>query len=55
LADSLEYFDSFTSEKLSSNLIQAQRDFFGAHGYERFDNLGKKDVHSEWSKHDLKN
>ena len=34
---SLAYYDSLRAERLSANLLQAQRDFFGAHGYERVD------------------
>ncbi len=46
-ASSLSYFDALRSEKMPSNLIQAQRDFFGAHTYER---IGKEGVfHTEWS------
>ena len=46
-ASSLSYFDAFRSERMPSNLIQAQRDFFGAHTYER---IGLEGVfHTEWS------
>jgi 6-phosphogluconate dehydrogenase len=45
-AASLTYFDAFRSEQLPSNLIQAQRDYFGAHTYER---IGKEGVfHTQW-------
>jgi len=43
---SLGYFDSYRSERLSANLLQAQRDFFGAHTYERVDKPGV--FHTEW-------
>jgi 6-phosphogluconate dehydrogenase len=43
---SLAYFDSYRSARLSSNLLQAQRDFFGAHTYERVDRPGV--FHTEW-------
>src|SRR5690606_13102325 len=43
---SLAYYDSYRSERLPANLIQAQRDFFGAHTYERVDKPGI--FHSEW-------
>lgn len=46
LASALAYFDAFTSEKMPVNLIQAQRDYFGAHTYERIDKPGK--FHTEW-------
>jgi 6-phosphogluconate dehydrogenase len=44
---SLAYYDSYRSEKLPANLIQAQRDYFGAHTYERTDQPGI--FHSDWS------
>jgi 6-phosphogluconate dehydrogenase len=44
---SLAYYDSFRRERLPANLIQAQRDFFGAHTYERIDKPGV--FHTEWS------
>src|SRR6184192_2917180 len=37
---SLAYFDSYRSARLPANLLQAQRDFFGAHTYERIDKPG---------------
>jgi 6-phosphogluconate dehydrogenase len=40
LSSSLGYFDAFRSERLPANLIQAQRDFFGAHTYQRVDKEG---------------
>src|SRR5947209_7822421 len=43
---SLAYFDSYRSARLPSNLLQAQRDFFGAHTYERVDKPGV--FHTEW-------
>ena len=43
---SLAYFDSYRSRQLPANLIQAQRDCFGAHTYERIDRPGV--FHSEW-------
>ena len=43
---SLSYFDAFRSERMPSNLIQAQRDYFGAHTYER---IGKEGIfHTQW-------
>jgi 6-phosphogluconate dehydrogenase len=44
---SLSYFDAYRSERLPTNLIQAQRDYFGAHTYERIDQQGV--FHTEWS------
>ncbi len=46
LASALHYFDAYTSENLAANLIQAQRDFFGAHTYERIDKSGV--FHTDW-------
>ncbi|HIE03681.1 MAG TPA: NADP-dependent phosphogluconate dehydrogenase [Candidatus Latescibacteria bacterium] len=45
-AASLAYYDSYRSERLPANLIQAQRDYFGAHTYERVDREGT--FHTEW-------
>lgn len=44
----LSYFDAFRSERMPLNLVQAQRDFFGAHTYERIDKEGV--FHTQWSK-----
>jgi 6-phosphogluconate dehydrogenase len=46
LASALGYFDAYCSEKMPTNLIQAQRDFFGAHTYQRIDKEGS--FHTEW-------
>ncbi|MBM1107588.1 NADP-dependent phosphogluconate dehydrogenase [Aurantibacter crassamenti] len=46
LSNSLTYFDSYTSSRLPLNLIQAQRDYFGSHTYERIDREGT--FHTEW-------
>ncbi len=43
---SLAYFDSYRQPRLPANLLQAQRDFFGAHTYERVDKPGV--FHTEW-------
>ena len=48
---SLKYFDSLTAERLPANMIQAQRDYFGAHTYQRVDEEGS--FHTEWQ--DIKN
>jgi 6-phosphogluconate dehydrogenase len=48
LSSSLEYFDSITSETLPLNLLQAQRDFFGAHTYERIDKERGEFFHTNW-------
>ena len=39
-SSALAYFDAFRTERLPANLIQAQRDFFGAHTYQRIDKEG---------------
>ncbi|MBI4794603.1 MAG: NADP-dependent phosphogluconate dehydrogenase [Deltaproteobacteria bacterium] len=44
---SLAYYDAFRSARLPSNLIQAQRDYFGAHGFERTDLPGA--FHTKWT------
>jgi 6-phosphogluconate dehydrogenase len=49
---SLAYFDSYRSARLPANLLQAQRDFFGAHTYERSDKPGV--FHTEWIESDQK-
>lgn len=46
-ASSLSYYDSLRAERLPAALIQGQRDFFGAHTYERTDKPGK--FHTQWS------
>ena len=44
---SLAYFDSYRDGRLPLNLVQAQRDHFGSHTYERTDKKGV--FHTEWS------
>lgn len=39
-SSAIAYFDSYRSKRLPANLIQAQRDYFGAHTYERTDREG---------------
>jgi 6-phosphogluconate dehydrogenase len=46
LMSALAYIDSYSSERMPTNLIQAQRDFFGAHTYQRIDKEGS--FHTEW-------
>jgi 6-phosphogluconate dehydrogenase len=48
LSASLSYFDSYRSAKLPQNLTQAQRDFFGAHTYQRADRPTAGFVHTDW-------
>jgi len=47
LASSLSYVDMMSTGRLPSNLIQAQRDLFGAHTYERIDAAGS--FHTNWN------
>ncbi|WHY85247.1 NADP-dependent phosphogluconate dehydrogenase [Neobacillus novalis] len=46
LSSALAYYDSYRSEVLPANLLQAQRDYFGAHTYQRVDREGA--FHTEW-------
>ncbi|MEO0901324.1 MAG: NADP-dependent phosphogluconate dehydrogenase [Bacteroidota bacterium] len=48
LSNALTYFDAYTSSRLPLNMIQAQRDYFGSHTYERLDRNGI--FHTEWEK-----
>ena len=45
----LNYFDGYTTELLPANLLQAQRDYFGAHTYERLDSPRGKFFHTNWT------
>jgi 6-phosphogluconate dehydrogenase len=47
-AASLAYFDSYRSERLPANLLQAQRDYFGSHTYERIDRPRGTFFHLDW-------
>jgi 6-phosphogluconate dehydrogenase len=47
-AASLAYFDSYRSAKLPANLLQAQRDYFGSHTYERIDTPRGEFFHFDW-------
>ena len=49
LYSALAFYDGYRSARLPANLIQAQRDFFGAHGYERVDAPRGKAFHTDWS------
>ncbi|HUS00729.1 MAG TPA: NADP-dependent phosphogluconate dehydrogenase [Chitinophagaceae bacterium] len=50
LSASLNYFNAYCREKLPTNLIQAQRDYFGSHTYERIDQPGS--FHTDWQQDD---
>ena len=45
----LSFFDAFRSERLPANLLQAQRDYFGAHTYERIDRERGEFFHTNWT------
>jgi len=49
MASALNYLDGFRTEFLPANLLQAQRDYFGAHTYERFDQARGKFFHTKWT------
>ena len=49
-SSSLDYFDSYRRASLPQNLTQAQRDYFGAHTYERVDNSRGEFFHTEWTR-----
>ncbi|MGL6341529.1 MAG: NADP-dependent phosphogluconate dehydrogenase, partial [Waterburya sp.] len=49
-SSSLDYFDSYRRATLPQNLTQAQRDYFGAHTYERVDRPRGEFFHTEWKK-----
>jgi 6-phosphogluconate dehydrogenase len=51
LASALCYFDGYRSAWLPSNLLQAQRDYFGAHTYERVDRPRGEFYHTNWTGH----
>ena len=48
LMSALAYYDALRSPRLPANLLQAQRDFFGAHGYQRHDRPGQ--FHTDWQR-----
>ena len=50
-SSALSWFDGYTSEKLPANLLQAQRDYFGAHTYERTDAPRGQVFHTNWTGH----
>jgi 6-phosphogluconate dehydrogenase len=49
MSAALAYFDGYRCERLPANLLQAQRDFFGAHTYERNDSPRGKFFHTNWT------
>lgn len=51
MTSALSYFDGYTSDRLPANLLQAQRDYFGAHTYERLDAPRGEFFHTNWTGH----
>ena len=49
LSTALAFFDGYRSERLPANLLQAQRDYFGAHTYERLDKPRGEFFHTNWT------
>ena len=49
LGSALAFFDGYRTARLPANLIQAQRDYFGAHGYQRLDRDRDDDFHTDWT------
>jgi 6-phosphogluconate dehydrogenase len=49
MSAALTYFDGYRSERLPANLLQAQRDYFGAHTYERIDKPRGQFFHTNWT------
>ncbi len=49
MTSALSYFDGYTTERLPANLLQAQRDYFGAHTYERLDRPRREFFHTNWT------
>jgi 6-phosphogluconate dehydrogenase len=48
-SSALAWFDGYRSARLPANLLQAQRDYFGAHGYERIDHPRGEFFHTNWT------
>ncbi|HCI54345.1 MAG TPA: NADP-dependent phosphogluconate dehydrogenase, partial [Bacteroidales bacterium] len=49
LSSALNYYDGYRCERLPANLLQAQRDYFGAHTYERIDRPRGEFFHTNWT------
>jgi 6-phosphogluconate dehydrogenase len=49
MSSALAFFDGYRSERLPANLLQAQRDYFGAHTYERVDKPRGEFFHTNWT------
>jgi 6-phosphogluconate dehydrogenase len=51
MSAALAYYDGYRTARLPANLLQAQRDFFGAHTYERLDRPRGQFFHTNWTGH----
>ncbi len=51
MSSALEWFDGYTTKRLPANLLQGQRDYFGAHTYERIDQPRGQFFHTNWTGH----
>ncbi|MBN2590754.1 MAG: decarboxylating NADP(+)-dependent phosphogluconate dehydrogenase, partial [Sedimentisphaerales bacterium] len=51
ITSALEFYDGYRSERLPANMLQAQRDYFGAHTYERVDKPRGEFFHTNWTGH----
>lgn len=51
ISSALAFYDAYRSERLPANLLQAQRDYFGAHTYERLDKPRGEFFHTNWTGH----
>ena len=49
ISSALAYYDGYRSSRLPANLLQAQRDYFGAHNYERLDKQRGEYFHTNWT------
>ena len=49
MSSALAFYDGYRSERLPANLLQAQRDYFGAHTYERVDKPAGEKFHTNWT------
>jgi 6-phosphogluconate dehydrogenase len=50
-SSALAFYDGYRTERLPANLLQAQRDYFGAHSYERTDRPRGEFFHTDWTGH----
>ena len=49
ISSALAYYDGYRCPRLPANLLQAQRDYFGAHTYQRVDKPGGEFFHTNWT------